>query len=347
MSAVLYKQGKPAPEDGYKLSSNENPYPTLPSVLAAVGSVEDLNRYPDGSAAELTDRLAALNHTTPDHILVGPGSINVLLQLIMGAAQVGDEVIMPWRSFEGYPSVVTVSGATAVPVPLTDTFDHDLDAMVDAITSHTRVILLCTPNNPTGNVLHREDVERFLARVPRDILVLLDEAYIDFVRDETAVDGLELVADHPNLATVRTFSKAYGLPGLRIGYAVAQPRIVHAGQASGLPFAVSSISLAAAVASIDARDELMAQVDTIVATRNRIVAGLMAQGWDIPDAQGNFVWLPTGDRTNEVAAVFDRYKIVPRVFPGAGIRVSVGEEASAAPVLAATAEIAELLGLGA
>jgi histidinol-phosphate aminotransferase len=334
-----YSPGKAAPQDGFKLSSNENPFPTLPSVLAAVQGVEDYNRYPENGAGTLVTRLASIYGVQPENVVVGSGSISLLLQAFLATCETGDEVIYPWRSFEGYPSTITVSGATKHPVPVRPDGSHDLEAMAEAIGPRTRVILLSSPNNPSSNVLHRDEVERFLARVPENVLVLLDEAYIDFVRDSEAVDGLALLEDHPNLVTMRTFSKAYALPGMRLGYAIGAELPIRAIRAAGLPFNVTSAAIAAAIASLDAREELMQQVETIVATRNRVLAGLIDQGWDIPDPQGNFVWLPVGDAAVAAGEVFERHGIIARVFAGAGVRVSIGEEASVEPLLAAAAEI--------
>lgn len=336
-----YSPGKPAPTEGFKLSSNENPYPPLPSVLAAVAGVENFNRYPDNGAPTLTARLAALYDVRPENVVVGPGSITVLLQAILATCETGDEVVFPWRSFEGYPSTITVAGAAPRPVPVHADGTHDLDAIAAAITDRTRVVLLCSPNNPSSETLGQADVERFLARVPANVLVLLDEAYIDFVRDPDAVDGMTLIADHPNLVTLRTFSKAYGLPGIRVGYAVGDAYAIGAIRAAGLPFNVPTEAEQAAIASLDAQEQLLEQVDAIVATRNRVLAGLVDQGWHIPDPQGNFVWLPVGDAAVDAGKAFEKHGIIARVFAGAGVRVSIAEDDTVEPLLAAAAEIAE------
>lgn len=339
VSAAAYRQGRPAPEGGFKLSSNENPFPPLPSVVAAIeGAAQEVNRYPDASAAGLVARLARLNHVADEQIAVGPGSIAVLHQLVTAVAGAGDEIVYAWRSFEGYPSVVTLTGATAVQVPLTAEGAHDLDAMLAAITDRTRAVLLCSPNNPTGLTLGHDDVERFVASAPRDVLIVIDEAYVEFVRDDEAVNGLAIIADHPNVVTLRTLSKAYGLAGLRVGYAVGHPEVIAAVRASGLPFELSSITIEAAKAALDAREDLTDQIDEIVARRHQIEAGLTDQGWSLPDSQGNFVWLPTGARTEWAADVLEAQGIIARVFPE-GIRVTVGERESIEPLLTATAEI--------
>lgn len=338
-SAAAYRQGRPAPTGGFKLSSNEVPFAPLPSVVAAIeGAAESINRYPDSSAADLVRRLAALNHVDDDQIAVGPGSISVLRQLVTAVAVPGDEIVYAWRSFEGYPSVVTLNGATSVQVPLTDDGRHDLDAMLDAITDRTRAVLLCSPNNPTGTTLTHDEVERFVASAPRDVLIVIDEAYTEFVRDEDAVNGLAIIADHRNVVTLRTLSKAYGLAGLRVGYAVGDPIVIAAVRASGLPFELTTATIEAAKAALDAREELDERLEILVSRRNQIEAGLVDQGWQVHESQGNFVWLPTGDQTESAAEILEGHGIIARVFPE-GIRVTVGERQSIEPLLSATAEI--------
>src|SRR5690606_19549254 len=209
----------------FKLSSNENPYPPLPSVLAAIAdAAADVNRYPDMYATELTEALADHLGVGADEVVVGNGSVAVLAHVLQTVVQPGDEVVYPWRSFEAYPIAVAVAGATSVQVPLLTGADQgrlDLPGMAAAVTDRTRVVMLCSPNNPTGPVVHRDELETFLDAVPSDVLVVLDEAYLEFVRDPEAPDGLAVYAQRPNVVLLRTFSKAYGLAGLRVGYAVA------------------------------------------------------------------------------------------------------------------------------
>ena len=215
-----YRQGRPAPENGFKLSSNENPWGPVPEVERAIAAAAaEVNRYPDATALSLRERLAERWAVSPDEVLVGAGSVSLLAQFVLAAAQPGDEVIYSWRSFEAYPGLVTVAGATSVQVPNRPDHGHDLDAMADAVTERTRVVIVCSPNNPTGVAVTREEFVRFMERVPADRLVILDEAYAEFVRDDAAVDGSELTGRYPNLVVLRTFSKAYGRAGVRVGYA--------------------------------------------------------------------------------------------------------------------------------
>ncbi len=174
---------------------------------------------------------------------------------------------------------------------------HDLDAMAAAVTERTKVVIVCTPNNPTGPAVSQAELDAFLARVPSHVLVVVDEAYLEFVRMDDAVDGVATYRAHPNVVVTRTFSKAYGLAGFRVGYAIAQAPLAGALRSVSLPFGVSSVAQAAAIASLEAEAELLERVDALVAERARVVDGIRAAGWDVPDAQGNFVWFGLGERT--------------------------------------------------
>jgi histidinol-phosphate aminotransferase len=325
-----YKPGKPAVvREGvtaYKISSNENPYPPLPSVLQVVADAAmEMNRYPDMAVTELTDALAHRLGVPLEHIATGTGSVGVLGQLVAATCDPGDEVIYAWRSFEAYPIVVAIAGAISVQVPLDAQARHDFAAMAAAITPRTRLILVCTPNNPTGPVVHQDELDAFLDTVPGDILVVIDEAYLEFVIDDRALDGLATYAGRPNVAILRTFSKAYGLAGLRVGYAVAHEPVAQALRKTALPFGVSTIAQRAAIASLAAFDELQERVDAIVAERERVVAELRYQGWHVPQTQANFVWLPLGADTMAFAAAADKAGLVVRTFAGEGARCTIAE----------------------
>lgn len=325
-----YKQGKQAGPDAFKLSSNENPFEPLPSVLEALQRTAPINRYPDATASRLRARLGVRYGVDVEQVHVASGSVSILQQLILATAAAGDEVIYAWRSFEAYPSLPLVAGATGVQVPLTADARHDLDAMADAVTDNTRAIILCTPNNPTGPIITSAEFTAFVERVPADVLVILDEAYAEFVTAPGAVDGLaeRVYEKHPNVVVLRTFSKAYGLAGLRVGYAIGHEKVLDSARTTGIPLSVTSAAENAGIASLDAEAELLERVAVIVERRTRLLEGLRAAGWDVPDSQANFVWLPTGERTDEIAAVFVANDLVVRPFSGDGIRISVGEEAS-------------------
>ncbi|MFK4788352.1 histidinol-phosphate transaminase [Microbacterium sp. ZW T5_56] len=340
-----YKQGKPAGADAFKLSSNENPFPPLPSVVAALQAETTINRYPDATAARLRARIAERYDTTPDGVHVASGSVAIIAQLLLAVAAPGDEVIYAWRSFEAYPGLALVTGATSVQVPLTADFRHNLPAMAAATTDRTRAIIVCSPNNPTGGVLTRTEVDGFLAAVPSDVLVILDEAYAEFVTSPDAVNGRDagFLAAHPNVVMLRTFSKAYGLAGLRVGYAVGHPRVLDAARSTAIPLSVTAQAESAALASLDAEDELLERVAVLVDRRERLVAGIRATGWTVPDTEANFLWLPAGSAALAVAELFAEGGIITRPFAGEGVRISVGEEESIDRVIDLAARALPLL----
>jgi histidinol-phosphate aminotransferase len=310
----------------YKLSSNENPYPPLPGVVEAVqAAVESMNRYPDMGATALYGALASSLDVPVEDLSVATGSVGLIYQLVQAFCDPGDEVVFPWRSFEAYPIAVTAAGAASVRVPVLADGRHDLPAMAAAITDRTKIVLVCTPNNPTGPALTQAELDAFIATVPSHVVVVVDEAYLEFVRMDDPVDGVATYQAHDNVVLTRTFSKAYGLAGFRVGYAVAPAPIAAALRAVSLPFGVSTVAQVAAIASLERRAELLSRVDELVAERTRVVLGLRSVGWDVPDAQGNFVWFALGERTADFALAADELGIVVRPFAGEGARVSIGE----------------------
>ena len=322
----------------YKLSSNENPYPPLPGVVeAATRAVETMNRYPDMGSSALYDALAARLQVPREHLAVATGSVALIYQLFAAFCDPGDEVVYAWRSFEAYPIAVTAAGATSVQVPLRPDATHDLEAMLAAITERTRAVIVCTPNNPTGPSVTQAELDAFLARVPSHVVVVVDEAYLEFVRMPDAVDGIATHRAHANVVLFRTFSKAYGLAGFRVGYAVAPAPVATALRAVSLPFGVSSVAQVAAVASLDAEQALLQRVDALVVERDRVVTGLREVGWDVPSPQGNFVWFALGDRVGDFAAAAEEVGIVVRPFAGEGCRVSIGEDEANDRLLAVAA----------
>ena len=325
-----YAPGKPATvREGvtaFKISSNENPYPPLPSVLEGVrDAASGMNRYPDMSVAGLTTALAERLDVPPARITTGPGSVGVLDQLVRATCDDGDEVVFAWRSFEAYPIITTLAGAVPVMVPLAPGARHDLDAMADAVTDRTRLVLVCTPNNPTGTAVGAAELEAFLDRVPAHVLVVVDEAYLEFVDAADAPDAMALHRARPNVVVLRTFSKAYGLAGLRIGYAVAHEPVAQALRKAALPFGVNSLAQVAAVASLEAADELRARVEDLVAERERVVVALRGQGWDIPDQQANFVWFDLGEDTVSFAQACDAEGLTVRPYLTDGVRATIAE----------------------
>lgn len=340
--AVAYQQGKPAPADAFKLSSNENPFPTHPAVMAAIADSRP-NRYPDALAGEVRARLAGRYGVDTASVHVGAGSVALLSQLISAVASPGDEVVYAWRSFEAYPGLVTVAGATSVTVPLRDDQGHDIDAMIAAITPRTRAVIVCSPNNPTGTIVTREEFRRLMAAVPDDVLVMLDEAYIEFVGDDDAVRGPEILSQHPNLVVLRTFSKAFGLAGLRIGYALGHPAILTAAGTAAIPLSVTEVAQKAALAALDHEAELLAQVGELARRRDDVWQRLKKLGAPVPRPHGNFVWFPAPGATSAVADVFLRHGIVARALGDDGVRVTIGEAESVDKLLSAAREVVDNL----
>ena len=337
---VAYRPGKTvvSPEGrSYKLSSNESAFGPLPSVIEAITEAgRQVNRYPDNGCTALVEAIAARHGVSPDHIAIGCGSVGVTQMLLEAIGEPGAEVIYAWRSFEAYPLLADLAGVTSVRVPLNDE-RHDLAAMADAVTEHTRLIFVCNPNNPTGTAVRGPELEIFLDRVPADCLVVLDEAYREYIRDDAVPDGLMLRADRPNVAVLRTFSKAYGLAGLRTGFMVAHPVVAEAVRKTFLPFSVNAIAQAAAIASLRAEDELFERVERTVKERDRVVGALLGQGWTVPPTEANFVWLRLGEDTMDFSAGCDAAGVSVRPFAGEGARVSIGSAEENDALLAVTA----------
>ncbi|WP_432560813.1 histidinol-phosphate transaminase [Kineococcus sp. SYSU DK003] len=311
------------------LAANESHHPPLPAVLEVVrAQAADLNRYPDPASTQLRERLGDHLGVGADEIAVGPGSVGVLAQVLAAVCDAGDEVVFAWRSFEAYPILTTLAGAVPVPVPLRDDERHDLTAMAAAVTDRTRAVLLCSPNNPTGVAIGKGEFERFLAAVPAHVLVVVDEAYLEYAHGQ----GPDALAWHRrvgNLCVLRTFSKAHGLAGLRVGYAVTNPDLAEGLRRVGLPFAVSALAQRAAVASLDAVDQMRERVAGTTAERARVTAVLRGAGWTVPDSAANFVWLRTDDvRRAELLAAFDAAGVLVRGYPGDGIRITLADPAT-------------------
>ncbi len=337
-----YVPGRSVP-GATKLASNETPYPPLPHVLQRIAAAAGAaNRYPDNFATELTAALAAKLGVEAEQVRVGCGSVSLCTQLVQAVADADDEVIYAWRSFEAYPIIAAVSGASSIQVPLRQHV-HDLDAMAERVTGKTRLIFVCNPNNPTGTTNGRDALVRFLRSVPSDVVVALDEAYREFVTDPDVPDGLSLLAEFPNVVVLRTFSKAYGLAGLRVGYAIAaDPAIAAALRQTQVPFAVTSVAQAAALASLEgpAEEQLRQRVAEVVTERVRVRDALLGHGYEVSPTQANFVWLPLGDATTEWAAGVEARGVIVRGFAGAGVRVTVGTPEENDQFLAAAADLA-------
>lgn len=345
---AAYRPGKPAPVSpsglSAKLSSNENPYDPLPSVMQALVEAlpTSVHRYPSMAAPELTAALAERLGVDEENLVFGAGSVEVAAQLIHALAGPGDEVMYAWRSFEAYPILVRVAGCVPVEVPLDSDARHDLDAMAAAITDRTRLIFVCNPNNPTGTVVTRAAFERFMEQVPNDVLVVIDEAYVHFMTEPDTPNGIENFKKYDNVAVLHTFSKAYGLAGLRLGYAVARPEVAEEMRKAAIPFSVSALAQVAAVTSLKVEAELQERVDVIVAERARVFAALTEAGLPTVASEANFVWLQTGAASDDINDLFRSHGLSVRCFTGEGIRVTIGQVEENDAVIAAAAAAASL-----
>ena len=334
-----YVPGQRQP-DALKLSSNEVTTPPLAAAVEAMSrAAAGANRYPDMGAEDLRAALAEHLDVDVDQVAVGCGSSALCQQLVQITATPGDEVIFAWRSFEAYPIFARAVGATPVAIPLTAEGAHDLDAMAAAITDRTRLIFLCNPNNPSGTTISQEEFDSFMAQVPEEVIVGLDEAYFEYNRAGDTVLATEAITRHPNVVGLRTFSKAYGLAGVRVGYAFGTPEIIAALNKLAIPFAVSSVAQAGAVASLAAADELLERTEETVAERDRVAEALGTR-----PSQANFVWLPAEDLTGrlgatpaELAARLAEHGVLVRAFPE-GVRVTVTTASEADRLLAAWRE---------
>ncbi|RMI34453.1 histidinol-phosphate transaminase [Nocardia stercoris] len=329
LSAIpAYVAGRSQP-DLVKLASNETTFGPLPSVVKAIAEQTELiNRYPDNANTELRAAIAAYVGVTPDRVAVGCGSVALCQELVLITCDnPADEVVFAWRSFEAYPIVTRVGNATAVQVPLTADHTHDLTAMAAAITEHTKLIFVCNPNNPTGTLVGEAELTAFLDAVPEHILIVLDEAYFEYVRREDRTNGVELGRGRPNVVVLRTFSKAYGLAGLRVGYAVGEPEIITALLKVHVPFSVNRLAQAAAVASLEVESELLERTDHVVAERDRMAAALRAAGYEVSASEANFVWLPLGAASAAFGEASAAAGVLVRPYGTDGVRVTAGTAA--------------------
>jgi histidinol-phosphate aminotransferase len=343
-----YRPGKGAEQaeaehgitDAIKLASNENPAPPLDPILAAIAeAAHGLNRYADHRATAVREALAERLGVGVDQITVGNGSSGILQQLYFSYVDPGDEVVFPWRSFEVYPVFTRLMNGVTVQVPLAPNLGADLAAVAAAITERTKLVFLATPNNPTGVATTTVELRAWLREIPTSVIVCIDEAYREFVDPGYGDPVADLLPEFPNVIVTRTFSKAHGLAGLRVGYGVGHPDVIAVVDKTILPFAVNALAQAAALAALEHDAEITERVRAILAERSRVEAALAAAQWEFPDHQGNFVWLATGDRTDDIALELERRGVVVRPFSRDGIRVTIGSAAENDRFLVALAAV--------
>ncbi|WP_040864349.1 histidinol-phosphate transaminase [Nocardia exalbida] len=325
-SIPAYTPGRSNP-GAVKLASNETTVGPLPAAAKAIAEAAELaNRYPDNQVTELRTALAEFLGVGFENVAVGCGSVALCQELVqITCSSASDEVLFAWRSFEAYPIVTKVGNATAVQVPLTPGQVHDLDALAAAITERTKLVFVCNPNNPTGTAVGKAELVRFLDAVPSHVLVVLDEAYYEYVRLADHPDGVEIGRSRPNVVVLRTFSKAYGLAGLRVGYAVGDPAVITALLKVHIPFSVNRLAQAAAIASLEARHELLDRTDLLVTERARVRDALVAAGYPVPPSEANFVWLPLGAGSAEFGEASAAAGVLVRPYGTDGVRVTIGD----------------------
>jgi histidinol-phosphate aminotransferase len=328
-----------------QLASNESPFPPHPGVVEAIArTARSMNRYPDPGATLLRRRLADRYGTEPARVAVANGSCEILLAAALALCEPGDEIVYAWPSFSMYPYLPALSGAREVRVPLAEGDVHDLDGILTEVTAATKLAIVCNPNNPTGTYVAAERVAGFCARVPSHVTVILDEAYIDFQQVDDPDAAIDLLARFPNLVVLRTFSKCYGLAGLRIGYSLSSPKFRAAVDAVRQPFSVNALAQAAATEALRHGDDVIRRVEANLVERVHVEEGLANLGLDTAESQANFSWARLGDAEEEtvVAALADRGIVVRPGTPLGGpghIRVTYGTRAENDRLLEALGEI--------
>ena len=330
-----YKPGKSAAQaaadhdltEAIKLASNESSYGPLPSVIKAISDGASLlNRYPDHRGEALREAIAKKQETSAECVTVGCGSVGLLQQAYSAYVDAGDEVVYPWRSFEVHPIFSAIAQANAVTVPLRNQA-FDLDAVQKAVTAKTKLVILSTPNNPTGTVCGTDDLKNLLSGISENVVVIIDEAYLEFVTDKSVRNPVkEILPEFPNAVVFRTFSKAYGLANLRVGYAIGNSEIIGAIDKVALPFLVNGLAQTAVLASLEkeAERELWDRVGEVISERQRVYDVLTADGWPVTRSQANFLWLPLQGEAGAVFQQLESSGIVTRPFENEGIRVTIG-----------------------
>jgi histidinol-phosphate aminotransferase len=280
-----------------KLASNETPWPPHPQVLEAVeAQLRHLNRYPDPEKSLLRRRIAERTGVPAGRVAVGNGSCEILLAAADAMLEPGAEVVYAWPSFSIYPHLAAMAGARAITVPLNDAGEHDLEAMAREVTAATRIVIVCNPNNPSATALPPAAIDAFAAELPRHVAVLVDEAYVEFSTLQDPDESIDLLDRHPNLVLLRTFSKVYGLCGLRAGYALGSEDFRLAVDRVRQPFSVNALAQAAAAEALNHVDELERRVEQTAIERLHVESALEERGLDTTDTQANFSWVSLGDR---------------------------------------------------
>jgi histidinol-phosphate aminotransferase len=279
-----------------KMSSNESPHQPHPAVAEAIAAAaRDANRYPDPSGAKFREKLGETYDMAPEQIVLGNGSCEILLAGAQVLLEPGSELVYAWPSFSMYPHLAAMTGAKPVEVPLTADHRHDLEAMLAAITPDTKMVLVCNPNNPTGTFVDHDAINEFVYEVPKDVCVVIDEAYIEFVEGADRDALLPLVIEHDNVVITRTFAKIYGLAGLRVGYGFAPVEFKQAIDLVRQPFSVNLIAQAAATEALSHPDDVVERVQSTLAERQWVETELREAGFATAETQTNFSWVDLGE----------------------------------------------------
>jgi histidinol-phosphate aminotransferase len=323
----------PMAVDPMALSLNENPFPPLPAVRSAlIESIDAANRYPEFLPERLRHLIADHIGISDEQVILGPGATGVMLQVLHAITDPGNRIVFADPTFEGYAIISAMVRISPIKVPLNSFGRHDLDAMADAATE-AKVVAICRPHNPTGTVESAADLEAFLMRIPSDTVVLIDEAYAEFVGPDHRIDSVDLVRRFPNVVVIRTFSKAYGLAGLRIGYAFGSRELAAKLWAMQLPFGMSTTSLVAVAASYRAESQLRQRIRLLTSERRSLQARLRGMGIASAEAHANFIYLPAdGVPWRDV---FDDAGVRVKHYPDGGVRVTIGGRSSTGAVLTA------------
>jgi len=313
-----------------QLASNESPFPPHPDVIEAIATAAAvMHRYPDPDATLLRRRIAERYETEPGRVAVGNGSCEILLAAAEALCEPGAEILYAWPAFSMYPYLPALTGAREIRVPLGPGEVHDLDAMAAEVTAATQMLIVCNPNNPTATHVPAAEIAAFCERVPPHVTVVLDEAYVEFQTDDDPDATLDLLGEFPNLVVLRTFSKCYGLAGLRVGYAIGSAGFRAAIDAVRQPFSVNALAQAAGAEAILHQDDVLRRVEAAAAERLRVQEGLRELGVGTTDSQANFSWVDLGEaeEAEVVAGLAEREVAVrpgtPLGAPG-HIRVSYG-----------------------
>jgi histidinol-phosphate aminotransferase len=328
-----------------KLSSNEHPTGPVASAVEAVRmAAPHLNRYPDGSSDALERRLSERLDVGRANLVVGNGSNEILRLVAQAVLRPGDEVVFAWPSFVVYPMVAQMFGAVAVKVPLTSGEEHDLAAISAAIGEKTRLVFLCNPNNPTGTAYPRDEFERFLADVPDDVLVVVDEAYFEYVTDASYPDALEYFDGERPLVVARTFSKIHSLAGLRVGYAVMPEVLARALDKIREPFNVNMLAQAAAYHSLGEEAEIARRARENAEVRAYVTEVLRELGSDVVPSEANFVYVRTNKPREVFEGLLDEGVIVRDFGTAPALRIGLPEAADTDRLSAALGSVARRLG---